>query len=106
MESFLTNILLPAGLILIPVSFVLMVLGLFWGMASNPKGAVKSIIGIAVMIVIFLLAYATADGSNNSAITTSVGTIKLIQAGLVTFTVLLGVTVLAMIGSAVRDLIK
>ena len=106
MESFFTNIVLPAGLIMITVSLIMMVLGLLWGMASNPKGAVKSIAGILAMVVIFVVAYATADGTNNSAMAATTGTVKAIQAGLVTFVVLLCITIASMIGSAIRDLIK
>jgi len=106
MESFFTNVLLPAGIYLIPVSLLLMVVGMLWGMASNPKSAVKSIAGILAMVAVFLVAYSMADPTNYSDMPASDTTVKAVQAGLVTFTVLLVITVVAMIGSAIRDIIK
>jgi hypothetical protein len=106
METFFTNVVLPLGVYLIPVSLGLMLLGLLWGMASNPRGAVKSLAGMAVMALIFIIAYQTADPTNYSSIPATASTVKAVQAGLTTFVVLLVVTLLAMIGSGVRNLIK
>jgi hypothetical protein len=106
MESFFTNVVLPAGIYLIPVALIMMVVGMLWGMASNPKGAVKSVAGILALVAIFLVAYSMADPTNYSDMPASDNTVKAVQAGLVTFTVLLVITVVAMVGSAIRDIIK
>ncbi|MBI1193833.1 MAG: hypothetical protein GC205_11775 [Bacteroidetes bacterium] len=106
MESFFTNVVLPAGIYLIPVALIMMVVGMLWGMASNPKSAVKSIAGILAMVAIFLVAYAMSNSTNYSDMPASDGTVKAVQAGLITFTVLLVITVVAMIGSAIKDLLK
>jgi hypothetical protein len=106
METFFTNVVLPLGVYLIPVSFLLMALGLLWGMASNPRGAIKSLAGIGVMALIFLIAYQTADPTNYSSIPATDTVVKIVEAGLVTFLILLAITLMAMIGSGVRNLIK
>ncbi|GEM_PF-1230913 len=106
MESFFTNVVLPAGIYLIPVALVMMAVGMLWGMVSNPKSAVKSVAGILAMVAIFLVAYTMSDSTNYSDMPASDTTVKAVQAGLITFTVLLVITVVAVIGSAIKDILK
>lgn len=106
MENVFVNILLPLGTYLIPVTLGLMVLGMLWGMARNPKGAVKSLAGLAVIAIVFFVAYSSADPTNYSSIEVSDNVVKLVEAGLVTLVVCLGLTIAAMLFSGVRNLVK
>ncbi len=106
MQDFFSNVLLPLGLYLVPVVFVLMVAGLLWGMFSDPRKAMKSVAGIVVLAAIFLISYAMADSTNYSSVPASENVVKIVQAGLSTFVVLLFITVAAMFGSVIRDIFK
>jgi uncharacterized membrane protein len=99
-------VLLPLGIYMIPESLILLVLGMVWSMASNPKGAIKSLAGILAIVVIYIIAYTMADPTNNAPIPASAGIVKAVEAGLVTFVVLLAITLIAMIGSLFRDFNK
>jgi hypothetical protein len=106
MQDFFVNILLPLGSYLIPVTLGLMVLGMVLGMLRNPKGAVKSLAGLGVIVVVFIIAYSSADPTNYSSVPASEGVVKLVEAGLVTLVVVLGLTLIAVVGSGIKNLVK
>ena len=91
---------------MIPISFILLGVGMIWSMASNPKGAIKSIAGVLVMVIIYLIGYSMADPTNTAPIPASGSIVKAVEAGLVTFIVLLIITVAAMFFAMVRDFTK
>ena len=106
MQEVFVNILLPIGTYLIPITLGLMVLGMLWGMARQPKSAIKSLGGLAVMIVIFFVAYSSADTTNYSTIPVSDNVVRIVEAGLVTLGVILVLTLVAVIFSGIRNLVK
>jgi len=106
MQDFFVNVLLPLGSYLIPVTLGMMLLGMIVGMLRNPKGAVKSLSGLAVIVVVFIIAYSSADPTNYSSVAASEGVVKLVEAGLVTLAVVLGLSIIAVIGSGIKNLVK
>lgn len=104
--QFFVDVLLPIGTWAIPVTLVLMLLGMLWGMIQNPRAAIKSVAGLAVVVVIFLVAYSSADPTNYSDNAATDAVVKLVSAGLLTLGILIGLTVLSMIVSAVWDVVK
>jgi hypothetical protein len=104
--DFFVNVLLPIGFYLIPVTLGLMVLGMLWGMARQPKSAIKSLGGLAVMIIIFFAAYSAADTTNYSTIPVSDNVVRIVEAGLVTLAVVLVLALIAVVFSNIRRLVK
>lgn len=76
---------------------------------QNPKGLVKSLIGVGALIVLFIVGYALSS----SAVTTSweakgitEGTSKLVGAGLIMFYIVLIVAALGLIYSEISKAFK
>ena len=80
-------------------------------MATDPKGALKGIIGVAVLVAIFLIAYSTASGEATGPIARAVENaggisangLKLISGGIVTA---IALAVLASLGIVVSELLN
>lgn len=91
----------------------MLIFGLYH-MLSNFKTSLKGIIGFAVLIVVFLIAYSTASGTPEGIVADAVeksGTItannlKFISGGVTTALVLIGVAALAFVLSEISNLFK
>ncbi|MBK7108103.1 MAG: hypothetical protein KA954_08845 [Chitinophagales bacterium] len=106
MESLMTNIVLPAGVILIAICTILFVFSLFAGIFQNLKGSLKLLIGVGIILVIFFISFAMASDVNPAAIDVSGGTVKFVTAGIITMAVLIIVAVVTAIGTAIVDAFK
>ena len=76
---------------------------------SNPRGLLKSGIGIIAMLVLFGIAYAASDSAiPRSAVVAglSESSVKLISAGLITFYIVLVLAILALIYSEISKALK
>lgn len=81
--------------------------------ANNLKGSMKGLIGIAILVVVFLISYATASADATGIVAdaakkmdVSNSTIRMIGAGLNTVVVLAIVTFVALIASEIRNFFK
>ncbi len=70
---------------------------------SDPKSLVKSGLGVAGLLVIFLITYALADGN---AERTTVGTSKMVGAGLLTMYVFVFLALAGIVYTEISKLIK
>ncbi|MBC6992753.1 hypothetical protein QWY85_15120 [Neolewinella lacunae] len=90
--------------------------------ASNPKGALKGLLGLAALVVIALIAYSTVNGDiaqESPEIINSInkfktdqetdfgsGTLKFVSGSILTSLVLIGLAVLTLVGFGVRSIFK
>lgn len=81
--------------------------------ANNLKGSMRGLIGIAILVVIFLISYATASADATGIVAdaakkmdVSDNTIRMIGAGLNTVIILAIVTFVALIASEIRNFFK
>lgn len=81
--------------------------------ATNIKGSMKGLIGVAILVAVFLISYATASVESTGMVadaakkmSVSDNTVKLIGAGLNTVIILSIVTFVALIASEVRNFFK
>lgn len=100
------------GLLLLVAVVALLAFGVFQT-ANNFKSSAKSLIGVAILVAIFLISYATASAESTGMVAeaakkmnVSDNTIKLIGAGLNTVVILSVVTFVALIASEVRNFFK
>ncbi|MFT7589974.1 MAG: hypothetical protein ACI959_002195 [Limisphaerales bacterium] len=63
MESFFIDILIKVGWYLVPATFILTFLAMILGVVREPKESIKFVVGFAVLIIIFVIAYNTADST-------------------------------------------
>lgn len=80
---------------------------------GNVKGSMRGLIGVAILVGIFLISYATASAESTGMVadaakkmSVSDNTVKLIGAGLNTVIVLAIVTFVALIASEIRNFFK
>lgn len=102
----MTNIVLPAGVILIGICTVLFIISLLAGILQNIKGSLKLLIGLGIVLAIFFVSFAMASDVNPAAIDVSGSTVKFVTAGIITMAVLIVVAVLTAIGTAIVDAFK
>ncbi|MCI5082386.1 MAG: hypothetical protein MRY78_11855 [Saprospiraceae bacterium] len=92
--------------------------GLFH-IATNFKGSLKGIIGFAILIVIFVVAYSAADTSITPSIATAIekfetaqgseiteGTLRYMSGGITTMLALLGIAVVSFVAAEIRNFFK
>jgi uncharacterized membrane protein len=94
---------------LIGVSVLLIVVFAITQIAKNPAGAKNAIIGIVAMVVLFIIAYVVADGSDAESFAgknISEGTSKQVGTGLIAFYILAGAAILSILYSEVTRLFK
>lgn len=63
MEEIFTEYLLPLTIYLTPITAILALGGSLLSMARDPKKAVQSLIGVAVLVALFFIGYSMADSS-------------------------------------------
>lgn len=100
------------GLLLFLIIAALVIFGVIQ-IASNFKSSAKSLIGVAVLVGIFLISYATASAEPIGMVadaakkmSVSDNTVKLIGAGLNTVVILSVVTIVALVASEIRNFFK
>ncbi len=112
-EQFQTGIFnfgLGAALLLVIVAAALAILFGIYHIVTNPKGAMKAIIGVGVIVVLFFVLYSMADGSftENQASKFGIteGISKYVSAALNTGLALGAIVIVAFIVGEVRNFFK
>lgn len=106
MESLITNIALPAGVILVIICSALFIISMMAGILQNIKGSLKLLVGVGVILVIFFISYAMASDANPTLIEMSSGNVKFVTAGIITMGALIVLTVVIAIGAVIYDIVK
>jgi hypothetical protein len=99
MENFMVNIVLPGAIFLAIIAAVMFIASLLVGIFQNVKGSIKLLVALGVIIVLFMIGYATASDVNPTSIELSGSSVRMITAGIVTMislTILGVVTTIAM----------
>lgn len=124
-RSYETNIFnfgMYASIILIVVAFVVAIgFGIFQ-MAQNPKGSLKGIIGLVALAAIVFIGYSTANGdiaqetpeiqNAINKFTTSQeadftgGNLKFISGAILAAVIMIGLSILTLVGFGIRGLFK
>lgn len=104
------NFGLMGAVALVIIAFALAIVFGVIQTATNPKGALKGIIGVVALVVVFFLAYSMGDDTVKeiwaSDFDVTPGVSKYVSGALTTTFVLLGIAVLAFIVSEVRNFFK
>ena len=122
-ETYETGIFdfgITISIILIGLAFVVAIIFGIAQMASNPKGSLKGIAGLIVLVIIGFVAYSMASGevtdpeiqnaitkfetSQEAEITS--GNLKFISASIVTALVMLGLSALTLVVFGIRGIFK
>lgn len=117
-----TTTIFNNGILLTAILFGLCVLAMLffviYHMVTNPKGAMKGIIGIVVLAVVFFALYSTSVAETTGPIAGAIqkfekipgefseNTSKMVSAGIKTTLIMGGLAVLAFVGSEIRNLFK
>ena len=108
------------SLVLTGLAFVVAVIFGVAQMASNPKGSIKGIAGLAVLLIILFVGYSMASGEvtdpeianaiekfeTSQEATITPGNLKLISGSIVTAVVMIGLAILTLIVFGIRGLFK
>jgi hypothetical protein len=108
------NFGLSATLFLVFAAFVLMLGFGLWHVATNFRGSVKGLIGLAVLAIIFFISYSTASGEATGAIARAAekvknltsNQLKFVGASISTVGILIGLATLGLIASEVRNFFR
>lgn len=112
-DTTIFNFGLYASIALTVLGVVAMIGFAFFHLASDPKGAIKGIAGMAVLAVIFGITYATAQPETSEALmkaetefSVTSGASKFISAAITSALALSGIAVVAFVGSEIRNFFK
>lgn len=107
--------MVSAGLTLTAVLFVIAVIAMLgfgiYQVATNPKGAMKGIIGLAAILAIFGIGYATSAGEvdpvwNEKGFGITEGISKYVSGGITASAALITLAVLGLVVSEIRNFFK
>lgn len=121
-DTDIFNFGMYASIALIVVAFVAAILFGVYQMAQNPKGSLKGIIGLAVLVLIMFVGYSSANGviANESAeiqaaiekFTTSQeadftgGNLKFISGAILAALVMIGLSIFTLVAFGIRSIFK
>ena len=124
-ETYATSIFnfgIGVALALTALAFVVALLFGLGSVATNPKGSVKGIIGIAILAIIVFIGYSTADGdlsAQSAEITNAIdkfetsnettftgGQLKFISGAIIAALVMIGLAILSLIVFGIRGIFK
>ncbi len=108
------NFGLSATIFLVIATAVLMLGFGLWHVATNFKGSLKGLIGLAVLVIVFFISYSTASGEATGAIARaaekvgglSPNQLKFVGASISTAGILIGLATLGLIASEVRNFFR
>ncbi|MFN3939972.1 MAG: hypothetical protein ACK4IY_05260 [Chitinophagales bacterium] len=106
MENILTNIAIPVGIILVLICTVLFIVSMVAGILQNVKGSSKLLIGVGVVLAIFFIAFTMSSDANPTSVDLSAANVKFITAGILTMAILIVLTFVIAIGTAIYDALK
>ncbi|MEL7120614.1 MAG: hypothetical protein AAFO07_14270 [Bacteroidota bacterium] len=113
-QTSIFDVGLYGAIVLVIVAAIgMLVFGLFQ-IATNLKGSVKGLIGLAVLVIIFIVAYTSANGVPEGAVAAaadkagglSPGNLKFIGGAITTTLILIGIAALAFVFSEIRNFFK
>lgn len=112
-DTTIFNFGLYASIGLTILGIVAMILFAVFHLASDPKGAIKGIAGMAVLAIIFGIAYATAKPETSEALmaaekdfSVTSGASKFITGAITSALALSGIAIVAFVGSEIRNFFK
>ena len=112
-DTTIFNFGIYASIALIIVGFLLWAFFSVYQMASNPKAAVRGLLGGVALIALFVIAYSTASSEVSGPLAKSVENmgvgptgLKLISGGIATSLILTLVAGVAILGSELRNFFK
>ena len=104
---------LKATLVLLVICAICAVLFGIWHMVTNPKGAIKGIIGLVVIIILFIILYSMSTPETSGIVGNAVekfnltaGESKFISAALKSTLILGGLAALSFVVSEIRNFFK
>lgn len=104
---------LKATLVLLVICAICAVLFGIWHMVTNPKGAIKGIIGLAVIIILFIILYSMSTPETSGIVGNAVekfnlsaGESKFISAALKSTLILGALAALSFVVSEIRNFFK
>jgi len=108
------NFGLSATIFLVIAAAVLMLGFGLWHVATNFKGSLKGLVGLAVLVIVFFISYSTASGEATGAIARaaekvgglSPNQLKFVGASISTAGILIGLATLGLIASEVRNFFR
>lgn len=107
--NFITDICLPLAYILIALAFILAIGFALYFTVTDLKKAKASLIGVAALVVIYIVCYALASGEMvnvDEKFIVSEGAMKFIDASIYVVYVLIVITLLTALYSAVSAVFK
>lgn len=119
-ETGIFNFGIWVSIILIGLAFVVAIVFGIMQMISNPKGSLKGLAGLAILVVIMLVGYSMASGEatdpeivnainkfeTSQEATLTPGNLKFISGSIITAVVMLGLAVLALVVFGIRGIFK
>ncbi|OWY20946.1 hypothetical protein C7N43_12985 [Sphingobacteriales bacterium UPWRP_1] len=116
MESILTNYLLPAGIYLIFIAFLVVIAMALWQVVKDfshdPAGTAKSMAGVIALIVILLIIWQLSSPEKTGIFVKSKyadvtgGVMKFVGAGITSTVVMLVFSIVALIGAEIYNIFK
>ena len=76
------------------------------GIFQNIRGSIKLLAALGLLIILFIIGYATASDANPTSIDLASGTIKMISAGIITMLALTVITVVTTVVMSIYNLFK
>ncbi|PPK85590.1 hypothetical protein CLV84_2492 [Neolewinella xylanilytica] len=119
-ETGIFNFGIYISVILTALAFIVAVIFGVVQMASNPKGSLKGIAGLVVLLLILFIGYSTASGEvtdpeianaiekfeTSQEATITPGNLKFISGSIITAVVMIGLAILTLIVFGIRGLFK
>jgi hypothetical protein len=115
-EKFQTSIFnfgLGSAVALAIIAFIIAIIAGIIHTILNPKGSIKGIVSVVALFVVFLIVFAISSPSETGSLAETIqefevsdGASKFITAAITTTLVLLGVAILGLVASGIRNLIK
>lgn len=106
MESFFTDIALPAAYVLIGLavigSFFLPLIKSF----SNPKSLLKSFVGVALIVVVFLIGYSMSDNIPNPNFGVTEGISQVLGGSIITMYILFAVAIVGIVFTEISKIFR
>lgn len=106
MENIIVNYGIPAAFILLAIAALAAILLPLINSISNPRTLLKSGIGIAVLVVIFLIGWSMAPAEPNLQYNVTEASSKAIGGALTTMYILFGLAVLGIILSEINKIVQ
>jgi hypothetical protein len=106
MENIIVNYGIPAAFILLALAALAAILLPLINSINNPRSLLKSAIGIAALVVIFLIGWSLSTAEMNAQFNVTESTSKVIGGALTTMYILFGLAILGIILSEINKIVQ